>query len=391
MNAAHKPNPFVESGPPSENDAIEDTMADRRSEEVTQVNEAEMPDASQSTEEVVELLTDFESSEPGADVRIYRVIEGVRSPGFVFHFPVGSKTYMGMVSELQRRYPEGGDFMMNVLSPHGRHPFLARRRFRLEPSPKAPGMEDTGGMVGLVGDLLKRMDDRFTGMMEQLNQREDQLRMQLTSQNQNQMNPLELLRGLAETLKAITPAPAPVAPGRDFGEMTEMMQFYRELREEARSEVAPDNESFGTTLLKALPKLAEILPALRLGQPLALAAPPPAAPRDDAATPILPETGASLSQESVTVNTADLATLVPYLELLNAQAKADNDPSVYAALIVDHTRPDDLKRLLSLPDLQAQIEAAYPAAIPTRAWWNELLDCVREDVNGDNPASDPES
>ena len=367
-----------------EDTILESTLEDRASEEATQPDEAIMPPIGVDSE-IVDLLQDFEGSQAGADVRIYRIIEGVKSPGFVFNFPVGSKTYVGLIHELQRRYPDGAEFMMNICSPVGRHEFLARRRFRLEAS-KLPGGDENNTLVPLVSRLMERMDQRFEAMMERMQRAQEADAARIAAHPP--VNPVTQLRELAETLKAImpAPAPAPVAPsGGGFKDMVEYMDFYDRMRERARDEVSPESESTLVQVLQSLPKLAEMLPALRAGVP---ALPSPAsAPARDAITPAASSASATSSPQAVTMNLDDFSTLAPYLEMLNVQAKEDRAPDTYAALVLDYLPEDAAQRLIALPDLQARIEAAYPPSKSYAAWWGEFLNCIREELNGDNPAS----
>jgi len=368
-----------------EDTILESTLEDRASEEATQPDEAIMPPIGVDSE-IVDLLQDFEGSQAGADVRIYRIIEGVKSPGFVFNFPVGSKTYVGLIHELQRRYPDGAEFMMNICSPVGRHEFLARRRFRLEAS-KLPGGDENNTLVPLVSRLMERMDQRFEAMMERMQRAQEADAARIAAHPP--VNPVTQLRELAETLKAIMPAPVPVsvAPsGGGFKDMVEYMDFYDRMRERARDEVAPESESTLVQVLQSLPKLAEMLPALRAGVP-ALQPSPASAPARDAITPAASSVSATPSPQAVIMNLDDFSTLVPYLEMLNASAKEDHAPDTYAALVLDYLPDETARRLIALPDLQARIEAAYPPTREFTSWWTEFLTVLREDLNDDHAAS----
>lgn len=380
----------------TERDLIEDEFHELndtpKGEESTHAEEASggldqhdvMP--SMAVSDTVDFLTDFEAHNAGADVRIYKITEGQRTPSFVTNFPVGTKSYINLLKYLQKRYPDGGDFMVHVRAATGTKPFLARRRLRVEPSKPQNAFE--GGEIGmgkLLSDILRQQEDRFNSMMERLERREEETRRLLTAQPQQ--NPVEMFKAFAEVLKpAMQPQAAPAPAVNPMRELRDSMELYRMIRDEAREEVGESSgdESIGVTLLKNLPKLGEVVTALRGGTPPAampaLVAPtgmgPQTLPAPGATSPQPKANGADMPN--------DLSQLSQYFDILNAQAVADNDPDAYAQLIIDHTQPAQLQQLLSRPALQSEIEAAYPAAKPYREWWAELIECVRERLNSDS-------
>ena len=359
---------------------LQDTMPDdpAHHEEATGADETVMPDI--SVEDTVDFLTDFEAHNAGADVRVYKITEGQRTPSFVTNFPVGTKSYINLLKYLQNRYPEGGDFMIHVRAASGTKPFLARRRLRVEGTQRSDSFTEESGLGKLLGDLMRQQEDRFNGMMERLDRRDEELRRRM--ETTPQANPLDMIRTTLELIKPLV-QPVPLAPVQQdpLKQFREQMLFMKAMKDELREELGePEgDDNVALTLLKNLPQIGEAIQALRGGQP-APAPPALTAPvgKLDGPTPRLPAASAPVTVENPTIVNTDMTSLAPYFDILNAQARDDNDPDVYAQLVIDHTPGDTLAALLARPELLAEIEAAYPAAKPYNDWWSELIDNIKE-------------
>ena len=72
-----------------------------------------------------------------------------------------------------------------------------------------------------------------------------------------------------------------------------------------------------------------------------------------------------------------------FLNMLISNAKADNEPSTYAAMIIDMTGEKKAREFAAAPDWFDQLCKEEPRAVDYRAWFQELKDSVEEMLKPD--------
>lgn len=72
-----------------------------------------------------------------------------------------------------------------------------------------------------------------------------------------------------------------------------------------------------------------------------------------------------------------------FLNMLISNAKADNEPSTYAAMIIDMTGEEKAREFAAAPDWFDQLCKEEPRAVDYRAWFQELKDSVEEMLKPD--------
>ena len=72
-----------------------------------------------------------------------------------------------------------------------------------------------------------------------------------------------------------------------------------------------------------------------------------------------------------------------FLNMLISNAKADNEPSTYAAMIIDMTGEEKAREFSAAPDWFEQLCKEEPRAIDYREWFQELKDSVEEMLKPD--------
>jgi hypothetical protein len=299
------------------------------------------------------VLSELGSSNTEAKVNIYQ-FDGQKNRAFI-----GAMLPAEFSMEKIQADFGPGDYEVRVYSTGG---LLTRKVIKIA-APKlpanalpvsAPALE-TGKIIETMQSGFEKMATMFAGALQNM-----------TANQPKPKTTMEMLQEM-QLMREIMGGNAPAAPGPDPMRLFEMATEIADKIQPRQGEPGA-----GEVILNAIKQFGPVLAQAAANRPQPVITQPalPSPPVLNPVTPVAPSTEPESDQMSIARKM--------YLNMLIANAHADNDPATYAQLMIDLVGDEAAIQFANAPDWFEQLCAEEPRAANFRKWFEELRLVVLE-------------